>query len=224
MTNSSIESSLNVSDLRKARTSLCSWTCEPCSRLWFWLAPDARPPSALVNLWRSRSDLCDSAAVSSRGDRNHVTNRSSSEGMEADGRGISLAANVIFVEDIKLHVNSPLLLLFCRHGVFPPAAAQRRHEVCLRSFMLSPNRSKGQSEMFLLLLLLICSFFYSFLIKTSVLFLTSHLLRVFLIWSDLNVNFLFCLCPSWRQREVVGRAMSHAAASLWSLTSKLSYF
>lgn len=158
MTISSIESSLNVSDLRKARTSLCSWTCEPCSRLWFWLAPDARPPSALVNLWRSRSDLCDSAAVSSRGDRNHVTNRSSSEGMEADGRGISLAANVIFVEDIKLHVNSPLLL-FCRHGVFPPAAAQRRHEVCLRSFMLSPNRSKGQSEMFLLLLLLICFFF-----------------------------------------------------------------
>lgn len=186
------------------------------------LAPDARPPSALVNLWRPRSDLCDSAAASSRGDRNHVTNRSSSEGMEADGRGISLAANVIFVEDIKLHVNSPLLL-FCRHGVFPPAAAQRRHEVCLRSFMLSPNRSKGQSEMFLLLLLLICSFFYSFLIKTSVLFLTSHL-RVFLIWSDLNVNFLFCLCPSWRQREVVSRAMSHAAASLWSLTSKLSYF
>lgn len=165
MTISSIESSLNVSDLSKNElVFLNMWAVQPavilagCS---CGLAPDARPPSALVNLWRPRSDLCDSAAASSRGDLNHVTNRSSSEGMEADGRGISLAANVIFAEDIKLHVNSPLLLLFRRHGVFPPAAAQRRHEVCLRSFMLSPNRSKGQSEMFLLLLL-ICYFFIVF--------------------------------------------------------------
>lgn len=43
------------------------------------------------------------------------------------------------------------MLLFCRHGVFPPAAPERRHEVCLRSFLLSPNRSKGQSFNYFLL-------------------------------------------------------------------------
>lgn len=70
MTISSIESSLNVSDLSKNElVFLNMWAVQPavilagCS---CGLAPDARPPSALVNLWHPRSDLCDSAAVSSR--------------------------------------------------------------------------------------------------------------------------------------------------------------
>lgn len=197
--------------------SSCSWTCE----LWFWLAAAVASLQMLglrrLSLISDVRDLTSATPPPSRPDEILTTLQIAPR--QRGWRLTVVAFPSLLTWYLQKTLNCMLTRLSCRcfadtvYFHLPPLSGDMKCVYGVSCYRQIEAKVSQRCFFFFFFFFWFVSFFNSLLIKTFLLLVTPQkkitvcfLLRVFLIWLDLNVNFLFCLCPSWRQAR--GRRLS----------------